>query len=126
MEQADLNHIMRLRNQLVFAAETFRKEENSSLEQISTMSKEMDQLLKLAQRVVDVADRANINFLVTLLRYNVDRPGCSNAQVRILAREREDEKSQKVVYVKYKFQELIHLLDVMIKILLLDPFVLSF
>ena len=53
------------------------------------MSKDMDEQLKLAHKVVDVVDRANRKICVTLLRYN---PESSNAQVRILARKKEDDK----------------------------------
>ena len=58
-------------------------------------------------------DRANRKTSVTLLRYNVDKPENSFAQVRLFARNKEDEKFQQVVYVKYKFEESISLLDVM-------------
>ena len=50
---------------------------------------------------------------MTLLRYNVDNPESSYAQVRFFARKKEDEKFQQVVYVNYKFEEFIYLLDVM-------------
>ena len=58
-------------------------------------------------------DRANKKICVTLLRYNVDKPESSYAQVRLFARKREDEKVQQVVYVKYKLEEVTFLLDVM-------------
>ena len=48
-----------------------------------------------------------------LLRYNVDKPEISSARVRKLAGKKEDEKFQEVVYVKYKLEEFISLLDVM-------------
>ena len=50
---------------------------------------------------------------MTLLRYNVDKPESSYAQVRLFARKKEDEKFQQVVYVNYKLEEFIYLLDVM-------------
>ena len=58
-------------------------------------------------------DRANGRICVTLLRYNVDKPESSYAQVQLFARKEEDEKFQQVVYVKHKFEEFIYLLDVM-------------
>ena len=48
-----------------------------------------------------------------MLRYNVDKPESSNARVRLFARKKEDEKFQQVVYVNYKLDEFIYLLDVM-------------
>ena len=58
-------------------------------------------------------DRANRKICVTLLRYNVDKPESSYAQVQLFARKMEDEKFQQVVYVNYKHEDIIYLLDVM-------------
>ena len=104
---------MRLRNQLVNAAENFAGDENLTPVVIPTMSRDMDEQLKLAHKLVDVVDRTNRQICVTLLPYNVDKPESSYAQVRLFARKKEDEKFQKVVYVNYKLEEFIYLLDVM-------------
>ena len=77
------------------------------------MSKDMDEQLKLSHKVVDVVDRANRKICVTLLRYSVDKPESSYAQVRFFARKKEDEKYQQVVYVNFKLENFIYLLDVM-------------
>ena len=113
MGEADFNQFMQLRNQLVNAAENFAREENSTPVVIPTVSRDMDEQLKLAHKVVDVVDRTNRKICVTLLRYNVDKPESSYAQVRLFARKEEDEKFQQVVYVNYKLEEFIYLLDVM-------------
>ena len=94
MGESDFNQFMKLRSQLVSAAENFTREQNLTPVLISTMSKDMDEQLKLAHKVVDVVDRANRTICVTLLRYNVDQPESSFAQVRLFARKREDEKFQ--------------------------------
>ena len=113
MGEADFNQFMRLRNQLVNAAKKFAREENLTPVLIPTMSKDMDEQLKLAPKVVDVVDRANRKICVTLLRYSVDKSESSYAQVRLFARKKEDEKFQQIVYVKYKLEEFFYLLDVM-------------
>ena len=113
MGEADFNQFMRLRNQLVNAAESFAREENLTRVLIPTMSRDEDEQLKLADKVVDVVDRTNRKICVTLLRYNVDKPESSYAQVRLFARKKEDEKFQQVVYVNFKLEEFIYLLDVM-------------
>ena len=113
MGEADFNQFMRLRNQLVNAAEDFAREDNLTPVQIPTMSKDMEEQLKLAHKVDDAVDRANKKICVTLLRYNVDKPESSYAEVRLSVRKKEDEKFQQVVYVKYKLEEFIYLLDVM-------------
>ena len=112
MGEADFNQFMRLRNQPVNAAENFAREENLTPVLMPTMSRDMDEQLKLAHKVPDVVDRANRKICVTLPRYNVDKPESSSAQVRLFAMK-EDEKFQQVVYVKYKLEEFIYLLDVM-------------
>ena len=59
----------------------------------------MDEQLKLAHSVVDVVVHLNRKIWVTRLRYNVDHPECSYAQVRILPRTKEEQKIQQTVYV---------------------------
>ena len=54
--QADFNQFMRLRNQLVKAADIFAREEDLTPVLIPTMFKDMDEQLKLAHKVVDVVD----------------------------------------------------------------------
>ena len=77
------------------------------------MSKDKNEQLKRAHKVVDVVDRANKRICVTLLRYNVDKPESSYAQGWLFARKREVEKFQPVVYVTYKLEKNIYSLDVM-------------
>ena len=113
MGEADFNQFMRLRNQLVKAAESFAREENLTPLLIPTMSRDVDEQLRLANKVVDVVDRTNRMICVTLLRYNVDKPESSYAQVRPFARKKEDEKFQQVVYVKYKLEDFICSFDIM-------------
>ena len=77
MGEADFNQFMRLRNQLVNAAENIAREENLTPVLIPTMSRDMDEQLKLAHKVVDVVDRTNRKICVTLLRCYVDKPESS-------------------------------------------------
>ena len=70
---------------------------------IPTISKNMDEQLKEAHKVIDVVDQANRKFCVTLLRYNVEKPEISYAQVQIFARM-EKEKFQQIVYVNFKLE----------------------
>ena len=110
--EADFNQFMRLRKQLVNAAENIARERILTPVLISKMSKDMDEQLKLAHKLVDVVDRANRKICVTLLRYNVDKLESSYSQVGLSTRKKEDEKFQQVVYVNYKLEEFIYLLDV--------------
>ena len=116
MGEAGFNQFMRLMNELVNATENFAREENLTPMLIPTKSKDMDEQLTLAFKVVDVLDRANREIYVTLLQYNVDKPQTSYAQVRLFGRKKEDEKFQQIVYVNYKLEEFIYLLDLMISV----------
>ena len=85
--EVDSNEFMRLRNKLVIAAENIAREENLSPVLIPTMSKNMDDQLKLAQNVVDVAERVDRKFCVTLLLYNLDKPDSSLCSSSIVFEE---------------------------------------
>ena len=92
----------------------FRKDDDTEFRLLKlTLSKDVDEQLKLVRKIVDVVDRLNRNICVTMLRYNVDKPESSYAQVRLLERNKEDETFQQVVYMNYKLEEFIYLLDVM-------------
>ena len=113
MGEADFNQLMRKRNQLVVAADNFLREQNLSLVLQSTLSKDMEEQLKLVHKVIDVVDRPNRTICVTLLRYKADNPETSYAQARLFGRKKEEEKFQQIVYVNYRPDEFVYLLDVM-------------
>ena len=111
--ETDFNQVMPLMEQLVNAAENFAREENLMPLVIPTMPKDMDEQLKLSHKVVHILNRANRKIWVTLLRYNVDKRESSYAQIQFLASKKEGEKFQQVIYVIYKLEEFIYLLDVL-------------
>ena len=92
MGETDLNQFMRLWIQLVNAAKNFAREENLTTLLIPTMSEDLNEQVRLAHKVVDVVDRANRKICVTLLPYNPDKPESCYAQIRLFARNTEDEK----------------------------------
>ena len=104
MGEADFKQLMRLSKQLVNAAENFAREEHFTPVLIPTMSKDMDEQLKVDHKLVDVVDRANRKICVTPLRYNVDKPESFCAPVRLFARKSEDEKFLQIVYVNCKLE----------------------
>ena len=77
MGRADLNQILRLKNQPVIAAENLSREENLSPVLIPTLFKEMDEQPKVAHKVVDIQGRPYRKIEVTLLRYILDKPESS-------------------------------------------------
>ena len=76
----------------------------------------MEEQLKLVDKVIDVVDCPNRRICVTLLRYKVDNPETSYAQVRLFGWKKEEEKFQQIVYVSYRLDEFVYLLDVMNKV----------
>ena len=113
MGEADFNHFIRQRKQLVVAADKFFREQKLSPVLQSTLSKDMEEQLKLVYKVIDVVDRPNKRVCVTLLRYKVNNPETSYAHVRLFERKRGEEKFQQFVYVNYRLDEFVYLLDVM-------------
>ena len=113
MGEADFNKFIRQRNQLVAAADNFLRDQNLPPVLQSTLSKDMEEQLKLVHKVIDVVDRPNRRICLTLLRYKVYNPETSYAQVRQFGRKKEEEKFQEIVYVNYKLDEFVYLPDVM-------------
>ena len=85
MGEADFSQHMRLKNQLVIAAENCAREQFLSAVVIPTLSENMDEHPKLAHKLADVVDRANRKICVTPLRYSVDKPDSSYAHVQLFA-----------------------------------------
>ena len=73
----------------------------------------MEEQSKLVHKVIDVVDRPNRKICLTLLRYKAENPDISYAQVCLFGRKTEEEKFQQIVYVNYRLDEFIYLLDVM-------------
>ena len=113
MGEADLNQFVRQRNQLVVAAGNFLREENLSPVLQSTLCKDMEEQLMLVHKLIDVVDRSKRRICVTLLRYKADNPDTSYGQFRLFGPKTEDEKFQQIVYVNFRLDEFIYLLDVM-------------
>ena len=113
MGEVDFNQFIRQRNQLVVAADNFLREENLSPVLQPTLSKDMKEQLKLVHKVIDVVESSNRRICVTLLRYKLDNPDTSYAQVRLFGRKKEEEKFQQIVYINYRLDEFVYLLDVM-------------
>ena len=111
--EADFNQSVRERIHLVVAADNFLREQNLSSVLQSTLSKDIEEQLKLVHKVIDVVNCPNRRRCGTLLRYKADNPETSYAQVRLIGRKKEEEKNQQIVHVIYKVDDVVYLLDVM-------------
>ena len=112
MGEADFNQFIRLRNQLVVAVREFSKEESLPPVQVKLLTDDMEEQLKLTHKVVEVVDRPHRKICVTMLLYNVEKPETSDVQVRLFGRRKDEEKLNQIVFVNYKLEEFIYLLDV--------------
>ena len=113
MGEADFNQFIRQGNQLVLASDNLLREQKLPRVFQSTLSKHMEEQLKLLHKMIGVVDCPNRRFWVTLLRYKVDNPETSFAQVRPFGRKTEEGKVQQLLYINYKLDEFVYLLDVM-------------
>ena len=113
MGEAGFNQFFRQRIQLVVAADNFLRDQSLSPFLQSTLSRDMEEQLELVHKVIDIVDRLSRRTCVTLLSYKVDNPETSHNQVRLFGRKKEEEKFQQIVYVNYKLDEFVYLLDVM-------------
>ena len=102
MGEADFNQFIRKKNQLVDAAGIFLRENNLLAVLQSTLSKDIEEQLKLVHKVIVVVDRPNTRICVTLLRYKVDNPETSYGQVHLFGRKKQEEKLQQIVFVNLK------------------------
>ena len=84
--------------------------------QLKLLAKYKEEQLKLTHKSLEVFDRPHRKICVTMLRYNVEKQETSYVQVRLFERRKDEEKFNQSVYVNYKLDELIHLLDVMISV----------
>ena len=84
---------MRLKNQLINSTEGFSGEQKFISHLDTNKFKVMNEQVKLAVSLVDFVDRPNRKRSVTMLRYGVDKPVNSFAQVRIRARKKEEEET---------------------------------
>ena len=109
----NFKQFLRLRNQLIVAADNFTKEEILPYINVVGLSRDIDEQLKHVHKVIEIAEVTKRKVCVTLLRYEEDNPETSYAQIRLFTRRTEEENFQQLVYVNYKTDEFIFLLDVM-------------
>ena len=110
---ADFNWFIRQSNHLIVAADNFLREQNLLPVLQFTLSKDMEVEMKLLHKVLDVVDCPNRRSCVILMRYKMNNPDTSYAQVRLFGRKTEEEKFQQIVYVNCRLDEFVYLLDVM-------------
>ena len=79
MGEVDFNQFIRQRNQLVVSADNSLREQNLSPFFQFTLSKDLEEQMKLFHKVVKVVNCPNRRIFVTLLRNKADNPETSYA-----------------------------------------------
>ena len=97
MGQYDFKQFLRLRNQLILAADNFTKEETLSYINVVGLSRDIEEQLKHGHKVIEIAEGAKRKVCVTLLHYKEDNPETSYAQIRLFTRMTEEENFQQLV-----------------------------
>ena len=77
------------------------------------LAKDMEEQLNLTHKVLGIVDWPHRKICVIMLRYNVEKPEISYVQVRLFGRRMGEEEFNQIVYVSYKLDEVVFLLDVM-------------
>ena len=75
--QYDFKQFLRLRDQLIVAADNFTKEENLPNIKDVGLSSDIGEQLKHVHKVIEIAEGAKFKVCVTLLRYKEDNPETS-------------------------------------------------
>ena len=81
--------------------------------QVKLLAKDIEEQLNLTHKVVKIVDRPHRKICVTMLCYNVEKAETSYFQVRLFGRRKDRENFNQFVFVNYKLDEYIYLLDVM-------------
>ena len=121
---------MRLRNSLVIPEDIFGSEENVLSVLKQTISKDMDEQVKLNHKVVEYWTEQIERFVWLCCDTMWKGQKTRRLKSDFFARKKEDENFQQFAYVKYKPEEDLYLFDVrvlyIVKILLINPFVMSY
>ena len=75
--QYDFKQFLRLRNQLIVAADNFTKEEKLPYINVVGLSRDIGERLKHVHKVIEIVEGAKRKVCVTLLRHKEDNPETS-------------------------------------------------
>ena len=113
MGEPDFNQFIPPMIRLVVVVRDFSKEENLPPARVKLLAKDMEELLKLTHKVVEVVDRSHRKICVTMFCYNVQKPETSYVQVRLFGRRKDEGNFNQTVSVNCKLDKFIFLFDAM-------------
>ena len=107
----DFKQLLCLRNPIVQAVREFSTDE--TLKEVVTwqLSKDWDEQLKHVQKAITIVDRPRNKMFATMKKYCMDELESTYVQLRLLTRNSEHDKFQQLVFVNYKYDEFLYLLD---------------
>ena len=108
----DFKKIFCLRNPIVLAVREFSTDETLKEVVTSPLSKDLYEQLKHVQKAITIVDRPKRKIIATLKKYCMDKPESTYVQLRLFTRNSEHDKFQQLVFVNYKYDEFLCLLDV--------------
>ena len=112
----DFKQLLCLRNPIVLAVREFSTDETLKGVVTSPLSKDLDEQLKHVQKALTVVDRPKRKIIATMMKYCMDKPESTYVQLRLFARNSEHDKLQQLVFVNYKYDEFLYLLDIITSI----------
>ena len=117
ISEKDFNDFMRMKDELLVATTEFATVQGLQLQPITIgpFAREMETQLKMAHKVYNVVDLSHRRICVTMLRYKVKIPKTSYVQIRLFTPDKDFQagRFQQIVYVNYRLDEFLELLDVM-------------
>ena len=108
----DFKQLLCLRNPIVLAVREFSTDETLKEVVTSPLSKDLDEKLKDVQKAMTIVDRPKRKIIATKKKYCMDKPASTYVQLRLFTRNSEHDKFQQLVFVNYKYDEFLYLLDI--------------
>ena len=82
----------------------------------SPLSKDLDEQLKHVQKAITIVDGRKRKIFASMKKYFIDKPESTYVQLRHFTRNSEHDKFQQLVFVNYKYDDFLCLLDVITSI----------
>ena len=108
----DFKQLLCLRNPIAQAVREFSADETLKEVVTSPLSKDLDEQLKHVQKAITIVDRPKRKIFATMKNYCTDKPESTYVPLRLFTRNSEHDKFQHLVFVNYKYDEFLYLLDV--------------
>ena len=108
----DFKQLLCLRNPIVLAVREFSTDETLKEVVTSPLSKDLDEQLKHVQKAITIVDRPKRKIIAIMKKYCMDKPESTYVQLRLFTRNSQHDKFQQLVFVNYKYDEFLCLLDV--------------